>query len=85
MTSRLFQDFNERAKEVSKYFYFLKNLEQRSIQLSMGNAIKTKPIDDHLENTLKATGYLLLYNLVEATMRNAIERIFEELRRKIIY
>ena len=58
MTSTLFQDFNERAKEVSKYFYFLKNLEQRSIQLSMGNAnnIKTKPIDDDLEKTLKATG-----------------------------
>jgi hypothetical protein len=82
MTSTLFQDFNERAKEVSKYFYFLKNLEQGYIQLSMGNPnnIKTKPIDDDLENTLKATGYLLLYNLVEATMRNAIETIFDELK-----
>ncbi|MFO5528733.1 MAG: MAE_28990/MAE_18760 family HEPN-like nuclease [Cuspidothrix sp.] len=82
MTSTLFQDFNERAKEVSKYFYFLKNLEQGYIQLSMGNPnnIKTKPIDDDLENTLKATGYLLLYTLVEATMRNAIETIFDELK-----
>ncbi|MEB3148745.1 MAG: MAE_28990/MAE_18760 family HEPN-like nuclease [Sphaerospermopsis sp.] len=82
MTSTLFQDFNKRAKEVSKYFYFLKNLEQHSIQLSMGNANNptTKPIDDDLEKTLKATGYLLLYNLVEATMRNAIEAIFDELK-----
>ena len=82
MTSTLFQDFNERAKEVSKYFYFLKDLEQRSIQLSMSNANNpiTKPIDDDLEKTLKAAGYLLLYNLVEATMRNAIEGIFDELK-----
>jgi len=82
MTSTLFQDFNERATEVSKYFYFLKDLEQRSIQLSMGNANNptTKPIDDDLEKTLKAAGYLLLYNLVEATMRNAIEAIFDELK-----
>jgi hypothetical protein len=82
MTSTLFQDFDERAKEVSKYFYFLKNLEQGSIQLSMGNTNnpKTKPINNDLEKTLKATGYLLLYNLVEATMRNAIETIFDELK-----
>ncbi|MBD2666393.1 hypothetical protein B6N60_04240 [Richelia sinica FACHB-800] len=82
MTSTLFQDFNERAKEVSKYFYFLKNLEQGSIKLNMGNANNptTKLIDDDLEKTLKATGYLLLYNLVEATMRNAIEKIFDELK-----
>jgi hypothetical protein len=82
MKSTLFQNFDERAKEVSKYFYFLKNLDQGSIQLSMGNSnnIKTKPIDDDLEKTLKATGYLLLYNLVEATMRNAIETIFDELK-----
>jgi hypothetical protein len=29
---------------------------------------------------LKASGFLLLYNLVEATMRNAIEAIFDELQ-----
>ncbi|MBH8571924.1 hypothetical protein I8752_02530 [Nostocaceae cyanobacterium CENA369] len=81
MRSILFQNFDELAQEVSKYFLFLKNLEQGSILLSMGNAnnIKTKPINNDLEKTLKATGYLLLYNLVEATMRNAIETIFDEL------
>ena len=85
MTSILFQDFDERSKEVSKYFLFLKNLEQNSIQLSMkslkGNA-KIKSIDSELLKTLKASGFLLLYNLVEATMRNAIEAIFDELQSK---
>ncbi len=34
--------------------------------------------------TLKATCYLLLYNLVESTMRNAVEAIFDELKVKRI-
>ena len=82
MTSGLFQDFNERSKEVSKYFIFLKNLEQETIQLSMKKKSKVKTIDSELLKTLKASGFLLLYNLVEATMRNAIEAIFDELRKK---
>ena len=82
MRSTLFEDFDKRAQEVRRYFIFLKNLEKGSIQLSLGNANnpKIKPINEDLEKTLKATGYLLLYNLVESTMRNAIVTIFDELK-----
>lgn len=86
MTSSIFQnvkeDFNERSREVSKYFIFLKSLEQGTTKLSIGNTnnkTKTREINGELEKTLKASGFLLLYNLVEATMRNAIEAIFDEL------
>ncbi|WP_026079813.1 MAE_28990/MAE_18760 family HEPN-like nuclease [Spirulina subsalsa] len=85
MTSLLFQDFNERSREVSKYFMFLKNLEQKTTQLTMygyQNKAKTRTIDLELLKTLKASDFLLLYNLVEATMRNAIETIFDELKIK---
>ncbi|NEN99440.1 MAG: hypothetical protein F6K50_29340, partial [Moorea sp. SIO3I7] len=34
--------------------------------------------------TMKASGFLLLYNLVESTMRSAIEAIFDELQSKRI-
>lgn len=87
MTSTLFQDFNERSREVSKYFMFIKSLEQGTTKLSIGyNRPKTKEIDSELVKTLKASGFLLLYNLVEATMRNAIEAIFDELKsREISY
>ncbi|MGB6301487.1 MAG: MAE_28990/MAE_18760 family HEPN-like nuclease [Rivularia sp. (in: cyanobacteria)] len=77
------EDFEKRSKEVSKYFMFLKSLEQGTTKLTIGNGnkrIKTREIDSELEKTLKASGFLLLYNLVEATMRNAIEAIFDELR-----
>jgi hypothetical protein len=83
MTSTLFQDFNERSKEVSKYFMFLKSLEQGTTKLSMqgqGGSSKIKEIDSELIKTLNASGFLLLYNLVESTMRNAIEAIFDELQ-----
>jgi len=86
MKSTLFKDFDERSQEVSRYFWFIKNLEQGSIKLSMGNAHnpKIKEINDDLAKTLKATGFLLLYNLIESTMRNAIETIFDELITKNI-
>ncbi|MGK7888889.1 MAG: MAE_28990/MAE_18760 family HEPN-like nuclease [Leptolyngbyaceae cyanobacterium] len=83
MNSILFQDFRDRSKEVSKYFIFLKSLEQATTKISMedknGNP-KIKVIDSDLLKTLKASAFLLLYNLVEATMRNAIEAIFDELK-----
>ncbi|NEO69371.1 MAE_28990/MAE_18760 family HEPN-like nuclease [Moorena sp. SIO3H5] len=83
MTSLLFEDFNERSKEVSKYFIVLKNMEQGTIKLSMdvkSGVNKIKQIDPELLKTMKASGFLLLYNLVESTMRNAIEAIFDELQ-----
>ena len=84
MTSVLIQDFNERSKEVSKYFIFLRNLEQGATKLSMksmgDNPNKIKVVDPELLKTLKASAFLLLYNLVESTMRNVIEAIFDKLR-----
>lgn len=84
MKSILFQDFNERAKEVSKYLMFIKNLEQETTQLSIGINAKNKirKIDSDLEKTLKAAGFLLLYNLIESTMRIAIETIFDQLSKE---
>ncbi|MGF1575623.1 MAG: MAE_28990/MAE_18760 family HEPN-like nuclease [Cyanophyceae cyanobacterium] len=73
---------------MSKYFILLKNLETSTTKLSMrdkqGNPI-FREIDSELLKTLKASGFLLLYNLVEATMRNAIEAIFDELRSREIH
>ncbi|MDY6805782.1 MAG: MAE_28990/MAE_18760 family HEPN-like nuclease [Cyanobacteriota bacterium] len=82
-TNALFLNFTYRSKEVSKYFLFLKNLEAGTIKLAMegrSGTSKVRNIDAGLEQTLKASAYLLLYNLVESSMRNAIEAIFDELQ-----
>jgi hypothetical protein len=70
-------DFNQRAKEVTDYMTFLEELAKGTTKLNKNNILSK--IDPELEKTFKATAYLLLYNLVESTMRNAIQFIFDEL------
>ncbi|MEA5577474.1 MAE_28990/MAE_18760 family HEPN-like nuclease [Anabaena sp. UHCC 0451] len=74
------EDFDERANDVSNYLCFLRDLEQEKILLSQDGVISK--IDTELDKSLKATGFLLLYNLVESTMRNAIQSIFDEMSDK---
>ena len=75
---KVLDDFNERAKEVTDYVAFVKDLEEQKIKISQENRLSK--IDVGLLKTLKATAYLLLYNLVESTMRSAIEYIFNEVK-----
>lgn len=75
-------DFNTRAQEVNEYFLFLEGLITEKTKLALlgdDGVQKVTLIDPGLAKTLKANGFLLLYNLVESTMRNAIEAIFDEL------
>jgi MAE_28990/MAE_18760-like HEPN len=75
--------FSERTVEIDLYFKFLEDIINRKGQLSFplpnGSALGTeqevKAISLDLSHTLKANGYLLLYNLIEATIVNAIEDI----------
>jgi hypothetical protein len=83
----VFLDFNTRAKEVNDYFIFLESLEKQTTKLAVfdpAGTYKIQSLDPELAKTLKANGFLLLYNLVESTMRNAIEAIFEEFKNKSI-
>lgn len=78
-------DFNTRVKEVDDYFIFLKSLIQKEIKLAVIDSkseYKIASLDLDLAKTLKANGFLLLYNLIESTMRNAIEAIFDEFQTK---
>ena len=80
-----FIDFQTRSKEVEGYFRFVLRLagEELAVRTAQGGeAAFSSHEHEELLNTLKATCYLLLYNLVESTMRNAIEAIFDELRTK---
>lgn len=79
----VFADFHTRAQEVEGYFRFVLRLsaEELSLRKAQGDeAAYSNQEHEELLKTLKAACYLLLYNLVESTMRNAIEAIFDELR-----
>ncbi|GCL52482.1 hypothetical protein NIES3804_40720 [Microcystis aeruginosa NIES-3804] len=76
-------DFQERVEEINRYFAFLEKLGQETIQLSVlkdDGQRENIPLDSQLIKTLKANSFLLLYNLVESSMRNAVTAIFDELK-----
>jgi hypothetical protein len=80
-------DFNTRAQEVDDYFIFLESLIKQTIKLSVAESAgqyQIQSLNPELAKTLKANGFLLLYNLVESTMRNAIEAIFDEFKNQAI-
>jgi hypothetical protein len=80
-------DFNTRVQEINEYFLFLEGLVNRTIKLETlenSGEKKIREIDRDLAKTLKANGFLLLYNLIESSMTNAIEAIFDELKEQEI-
>lgn len=81
----VFVDFKTRAREVDGYFKFVHRLADEEVSLrNIENNEDAFSTGEHEElvKTLKAACYLLLYNLVESTMRNAVEAIFDELKSK---
>jgi hypothetical protein len=61
-------DFKQRCEEVERYLDYLRGLE-----VAAG-------ADVNLMATMKASAMLMIYNVVESTMANAIESIFDRLR-----
>ena len=81
----VFTDFQTRAREVEGYFRFVRRLANEDLSLRKARdneAAFSAQEHEELLKTLKAACYLLLYNLVESTMRNAVEAIFDELKSK---
>ena len=76
-------DFSTRAEEVNRYFQFLREFDEARVvfKTPASSPLLMSPADQSaLLKTLKANGFLLLYNLVESTLKNAIEAIFDELK-----
>jgi hypothetical protein len=81
------RDFVERKREISRYLKFVSSLDTKKIRLADGALQRDayEHSEEHeLLKTLKANLFLLLYNLVEATSKNAIEAIFERLSRESV-
>lgn len=64
-------DFDKRCAEIKGYLDWLGSAETDDQEIPKG-----------LPPTMKAAAMLLLYNLVESTMTNAVEAIFDELQRR---
>ncbi|HHR5857923.1 TPA: MAE_28990/MAE_18760 family HEPN-like nuclease [Providencia alcalifaciens] len=79
MKSRIL--FDERANDIEEYFSFIGMLINKKPSLSYqdGSSIKTERISMDMTHILKSNTWILLYNLIEATISNAIEDIHDEI------
>jgi len=73
--------FDEKCKEIDGYFKMLTQLDKHDACLYFSDKAnhKTTPVDKSVIPVLKANVFLLLYNLVESTIRNAINDIVDEI------
>lgn len=75
-------DFNKRKDEVNEYFSFLEKLNNDNIKLNYTNENDTEEfiISTKLQRIFIANTFLLLYNLVESTIRNSIVTIYNKIQ-----
>ncbi len=75
-------EYNKRLNEVEIYFDSLSLLDKGTCEITctdiVGN-VTTKNIDTQLSTILKANGFLLLYNLIEATIRKSIDAVLNSI------
>lgn len=76
-------EYIKRLHEVELYFDTLQLLDMGTCSIKcvdiLGNE-KTKDVDAELSTILKANGFLLLYNLIEATIRNSITAVLNSIK-----
>lgn len=79
------ETYNSRCREIERFFEMLLFMrDNRDSRLSGSEpsdaeGASTYVIGRDLEKTLRASAYLMLYNLVEATMTNAIDAIHQHI------
>ncbi len=75
-------DFNKRKDEVNEYFSFLEKLNNDNIKLNYTKENDTEEfvISTKLQRIFIANTFLLLYNLVESTIRNSIVTIYNKIK-----
>ena len=75
------QDFDNRKSEIENYFKFLKIFDDdyTQIQYKKDGGIITEKIQPQFQIILIANAFLILYNLIESTVRNSIIEIYTKI------
>lgn len=75
-------EYTKRLNEVTLYFETIKLLDNGDCSIickDINGGTTEKIIDGELAKMMKANGFLLLYNLIEATIRNSISAILNSI------
>ncbi len=80
--SALIPEYELRVSEILVYFDFLENLLEKNAELHFPRGRKRKYVacGEDLLKILKANTFLLLYNLIESSIRNGVTRIYDAVR-----
>lgn len=75
-------NFEKRKIEIDTYIRYLLLLDKDDVKLSysQNNEKKTEQIESAFLTTLTANSFLLLYNVIESTIRNAIIAIYDNIK-----
>lgn len=79
------KDFLERVKEIEVYLGLIEDLELKNsvvLRKATSRPAYNKSRQDELLRTMKASALLLLYNLMESTVTNAVQAIYDDLEQK---
>jgi hypothetical protein len=80
--STLLPEYEIRVSEILVYFDFLESVLERDAQLHFPRGRKRKYVScgEELLKILKANTFLLLYNLIESSIRNGVTKIYDAVR-----
>ncbi|MBC6995203.1 MAE_28990/MAE_18760 family HEPN-like nuclease [Neolewinella lacunae] len=72
-------DFDKRAQEIKLYFKLLEKVIEQNASLFLPNNQTRKYLrfDDELQKVMKANVFLLLYNLAESSIKQALIEIYD--------
>ncbi len=76
------RDFEKRKEEIDEYFFFLKILNNDNVSLTYNtiNGVEEIEMSIKLQRIFIANTFLLLYNLIESTVRNSIVEIYNKIK-----
>jgi MAE_28990/MAE_18760-like HEPN len=80
--SGLLTEYEAKVSEILVYFDFLENLLEKDARLHFprGRKLKFADCGDELLKILKANAFLLMYNLIESSIRNGVSKIYDAVR-----
>lgn len=79
---RVRDDFNKRKSEIEVYVKYIKIFDDDDTKLSYNieGVQEIKKIEQDFLTTLTANSFLLLYNIIESTIRNSVVEIYENIK-----
>jgi len=76
---QVINEFERRVKDVEQYLQFLKQVHDPQVELHFSHQGTYSQIDDNLKNILRANAFLIMYNMVEYSIRYGILDIYREI------